>query len=434
MVGEREPEEEVRISAWRFVLGVWVASRLFYLVAGAVFARTIPFARDHLHYGRNVAKGHVHYGRNVLRPLDGRNVWGTWDGNWYAAVARLGYPEDNAPSSTAFFPLYEDNLPLSTAFFPLYPMLMRLFAETFGGPVGDRTLQAWGVFISLVSFLFALYFVYRIAEDGWGRRVAGGTVLTLAFFPTAFFFNAVYTESLFLALAAGSVWAARVRKDLLLAAGLAALAALTRHVGVLLLIPLLYEWLGGIREYRFRGAYLALVPSGLVAYMAFLWHRFGDPLVFQKVQSTDEWQRTFTPNPVTVLGNAWAAARRGLHYALDPVAMFEQPRSVAHSVDASHAYNLLALFFVVAMLALGLRHLPWDLYLYAFLFTVPFALYGTETNPLFNLPRLVLVAFPLFIVLGVVLRNRWALIAWLIPSAAFSLLLCAMFVTWRWVA
>ncbi len=409
MVGEREEEKEARVSAWRFVLGVWVASRLFYLVAGTVFARTIPFAKER-----------VHYGRNVLGPPYGRNVWGTWDGNWYATVARLGYPEDNPP--------------LSTAFFPLYPMLMRVAAQTFGGPVGDRTVQAWGVFISLLSFLFALYFVYRIAEDGWGRRVAGGTVLTLAFFPTAFFFNAVYTESLFLALAAGSMWAARVRKDLLLAAGLAALAALTRHVGILLLVPLLYEWLRGIKDYRFKGAYLALVPSGLAAYMTFLWYRFGDPLIFQEVQGTAEWNRTFTPNPLTVLGNAWAAASRGLRYALDPVAMFEQPRSVAHSVAAANAYNLLALFFVVAMLALGLRHLPWDLYLYALLFTLPFMLYGTENRPLFNLPRLVLVAFPLFIVLGVVLKNRWALIAWLIPSAAFSLLLCAMFVTWRWVA
>ena len=386
-----------------------VTIRLLYLVAWTVFARTIPFTKER-----------VHYGRNVFGPPYGRNVWGTWDGNWYATVARLGYPEDNPP--------------LSTAFFPLYPMLMRAATEAPGGPVSLRTVQTWGALVSLLSFLFALYFVYRMAEDGWGRGAARGAVLTLAFFPTAFYFNAVYTESLFLALAAGSVWAARVRKDLLLAAGLAALAALTRHVGVILLIPLLYEWLKGIKEYRFGGAYLVLVPSGLAAYMAFLWRRFGDPLVFQEVQGTKEWGRTFTPNPLVVLDRSWTAAERGLRYALDPAAMFEQPRSLAHSAIASNTYNLLALFFVVALLALGLRYLTWDLWLYAFLFTVPFVFYGTEGRPLYNLPRLVLVAFPLFIVLGVVLRNRWALIAWLVPSAAFSLLLCAMFVTYRWVA
>lgn len=46
---------------------------------------------------------------------------------------------------------------------------------------------------------------------------AQGTILALAFFPTSFFFNAVYTESLFLALSTTAVWATRVRKDLLLA-------------------------------------------------------------------------------------------------------------------------------------------------------------------------------------------------------------------------
>jgi hypothetical protein len=53
---------------------------------------------------------------------------------------------------------------------------------------------------------------------------------------------------------------------------------------------------------------------------------------------------------------------------------------------------------------------------------------------LFNLPRLVLAAFPLFIVLGVLLKDRRALGTWLILSGATSLFLCAEFVSWRWVA
>ena len=103
----------------------------------------------------------------------------------------------------------------------------------------------------MVAFFFAIYFVYRIAEEGWSARAAQGTVLSLAFFPTSFFFNAVYTESLFLALSAGAVWAARVRKDLLLASILAGLATATRSVGVLLLIPLVAEW-SDRREYGWR--------------------------------------------------------------------------------------------------------------------------------------------------------------------------------------
>src|ERR671928_98277 len=105
--------------------------------------------------------------------------------------------------------------------------------------------------------------------------------LALAFFPTAFFLNAVYTEALFLALTAGSYWAVRVRRNLLVAGLLGALAAATRNVGVILLVPLSLEWLRNRREFGARGlAGLALVPAGLFGYMALLWGRFGEPLLF----------------------------------------------------------------------------------------------------------------------------------------------------------
>jgi len=46
----------------------------------------------------------------------------------------------------------------------------------------------------------------------------------------------------------------------------------------------------------------------------------------------------------------------------------------------------------------------------------------------------VLVAFPLFIVIGALLQDRRLLGGWLILSTAFSLVLCALFVSWRFVA
>jgi hypothetical protein len=55
--------------------------------------------------------------------------------------------------------------------------------------------------------LLAFYFIYDIARQEWDERVAKGAILALAFFPTTFFLNATYTESLFLALSASSLWA-----------------------------------------------------------------------------------------------------------------------------------------------------------------------------------------------------------------------------------
>jgi hypothetical protein len=92
------------------------------------------------------------------------------------------------------------------------------------------------------------------------------------------------------------------------------------------------------------------------------------------------------------------------------------------------------LLFAVALLVLGLRVLPISLSAYAFLLVVPAVFYGKPATPLMGLPRYVLVAFPLFIVLGVLLEERRLLGDWLILSVASSLVLCAEFVSWRFVA
>ncbi len=45
-----------------------------------------------------------------------------------------------------------------------------------------------------------------------------------------------------------------------------------------------------------------------------------------------------------------------------------------------------------------------------------------------------LVAFPVFIVLGLLFRNRLLFGGWLALSTLVSLALCALFVSWRFVA
>jgi hypothetical protein len=51
------------------------------------------------------------------------------------------------------------------------------------------------------------------------------------------------------------------------------------------------------------------------------------------------------------------------------------------------------------------------------------------------LPRFMLEAFPLFLVLGLLLsRSRPALVLWLLVSGSLGAALTTLFVTWRWVA
>src|SRR5215212_8397931 len=279
-------DEKVR-NGLLFVLLVYGASRLFYLGAGVLFASVVPVARFH----RITADV----------PFGTMNLWSHWDGEHYVALAAGGYlqPPDN----------------VSPAFFPLYPILMRSFAELFGGPLSLGALSLWGVLISLLALPFALYFIYEIALDGWGQRTARVSVVCLCFFPTTFFLNCAYTESLFLALSGASLWAMRVRKDMLLACALAGFAAATRNVGLFLVVPLALEWLKNAREYRWRGLYLALAPSGLVAYAVYLWLRFGDPLLFYTEQK--RWGREAT-DPLNTLLNALRQGGEGFVRLFSP--------------------------------------------------------------------------------------------------------------------
>ena len=401
-VAKRETGKDTLSSGLLFVLAACAVSRLFYLLAGAVFANYLP-------------AGPFHWLTPDV-PLGRLNIWAHWDGAWYSQIAAEGYTNS-----------------ASSAFFPLYPLLMRSFAELFGGPLSLGALSLWGVLISLAVLPLALYFIYHIAEAHCGEQTAKGTVLALCFFPTAFFFNAVYTESLFLALSAGSLWAVRVRKDFLLGCALAAFATATRNVGVFLVVPLAYEWLKNAREYRWQGAYLVLAPSGLAAYAAYLWLRFGNPSLFYTEQR--RWGREAT-DPLSTLHNALLQGGADLRRLLDP-RLWSNP-SLGRIADrlgaASDAYNLVLLGVALALLLLGLRVLPFSLSAYAFLLILSPTFFGTPQGPLMGLPRYLLVAFPIFIVLGTLLENRRLLGGWLALSGAASLVLCALFVSWRFVA
>lgn len=384
-------------SAWPFVLAVFAASRVFFLVVGALAAAFLPVAEP---------------GGEPLEPPGFLNYWAHWDGGWYSEIATEGYGE---------------RAPASTAFFPLYPMLVRLGAAVGGGPA------LWGVLISLVATLFALYFLYGIAEKLYDVRTARASTLALAFFPTAFFLNAVYTEALFLALTTGSVWAAYVRRDFLIAGLLGGLAAATRNLGLFLLIPLFIEWDRNRREVGGRGlAALGLVPAGLAAYGVFLWVRFGDPMVSAR-QQEDYWGRTLT-NPLTTAGDAWRTAGDGLKYLLDPQALFLST-SAGPTLEASNALNLFFLGLFLVLMGVGFALLPVGLSAYTFILMVLPLLTPSPLFPLMSLPRFMVGTFPLFIVLGYLLsRNRAALVVWLVLSALVAAALTALFVTWRWVA
>jgi hypothetical protein len=404
------PEKEHcwALGAWPFVLTVFAASRLYYLVAGALLVGVMPPGPTQL--------------RSADLPFGTMSIWSHYDGEHYVTAALHGYLTSGDPAG------------VSPAFFPLYPLLVHVAAELLGGPLSAAAVSAVATGVSLAALPFALWFVYRIAEELHGEPAARAATLTLAFFPTAFFLNAAYTESLFLALSGGAIWAARVRRDLLLGCLFAGLATATRNVGVFLLIPLTTWWWHDRTRLGTRGAlYLAVAPSGLGAYSIFLWLQSGNPLLFLHDQT--QWGRSYRGVTGSLVGAVTAAAKN-VHTLTVPGTYrpFTIERLLIVLSGTNYLLNLLCLMFAIALIAVAATRLPLNLMLYAVALALTAAFFGTKEDPLLSLPRFLLVAFPLFVVLGTLLEDRRLLTAWVGGSATLSLPLVALFVNWYFVS
>ena len=259
----------------------------------------------------------------------------------------------------------------------------------------------------------------------------------------SFFFSAVYSESLFLALSVGAVYAAR-RERWAWAGVLGALAATSRSAGVLLLVPLAMIYLWGVerprlaprRPLRGDALWLALVPLGLVAYCAFLALAGARPARAVRAPRRSGFARS--PARSSARGTALVAAAQGARQLLSGA---REPVYFAAAggdpfVAARHNIELLAwLALALAATAGVLRRLPaaYGAYVVAAL-ALPLS-YPVGPQPLMSLPRFVAVLFPLAIWLaawmtGRPLRERLVLGAFAVGLAVYS----AIFATWHWVA
>ncbi len=218
---------------------VWLAcwsSRLLVWIAGSGTVAVLGFGPvRHAFDPPGVTRGFGWLGDVLAAPV------ARWDAAWYLVIAHYGYrPEFGA------FTAPRD------AFFPLYPLGLRALSDIGLAPV------IAGVSLSIGAFVAALYGLHRLTTLEVARlrrapldsrEVARLAVLLTAFAPMAFYFSAIYSESLYLALSVGLFLCAR-RGRWGTAAILGALASATRSTGVVLILPSLLLYLYGPREDR----------------------------------------------------------------------------------------------------------------------------------------------------------------------------------------
>jgi mannosyltransferase PIG-V len=339
-----------------------------------------------------------------------------WDSVWFLRVAEHGYPADD---------------PERAAFFPLYPLLLRAGQAV----TGDALVG--GVVISVLAFAVALVLLHRLTALELGSDAARATVWLTALFPATFFFSAVYSEAVYLALSLGAFYAARTGRWAS-AGALGALGAATRSAGVLLVLPLALLYLRGHRRPRADALWIALVPLGLAAFCGWLALRGGDASAPLHAQA--EWYRHFT-GPAGGLRDAavaaWDGARQLLSGSRTPV-YFERAGGDPFAV-AGHNLTSLAFLLAAVPAAVGtLRRLPaaYGAYVVAAL-ALPLSFPATP-QPLMSLPRFLAVLFPLFMWLGWwcsrPARRRWRQPVLTGVFAAGLVVFTAQFATWHWVA
>lgn len=302
-----------------------------------------------------------------------------WDSLWYTRVAERGYG-------------YEVRLPngdvhSNLAFFPLLPWLERL-----GAAVSPLSYADAGFVVSLLASLAAAWGIFAVADHVYGRRAGVCAVLLWAVLPVGIVQSMAYSESLFTALAAWSLYAVLTGRWVT-AGTLAALAGLTRPVGLAVAAAVWAAALTAyVRDQREGGTDggrgvrrvlgMLLAPLGAAGYVLWVGHRTGKgPLGYLDVQAG--WRNGFDG---------------GVAFARFVAGKFTSFPAALAGVGLIVAVALLARLCVVCVR----QRQPLPLLVYAGVVTV---LALCASSYFGSKPRLLLPAFPLLFPLAVALAR-----------------------------
>jgi hypothetical protein len=348
------------------------------------------------------------------------NLPARYDAGWYAGIATEGYSWDHT-----------FQVQRNIAFFPALPLLMRPVGLVFGmydqtASHERRLLRAlWaGVVISLAAFAWALCYVTRLAADLIGRERAAGASMLLAAYPFALFYNAPYTESLFLLGAVAACYHFR-RREWLAASLWGLLVGLTRPNGCFVSIPLAILGLeqlyrsapaggmvtarAGARAVALRVLTAAMPGIGMLVYTAYLYRLTG--VGFAWARSHEAWGRTFQ--------------------GVSPFLAFfdrvrEEPFVQLVTSHPANTLNALGVVFGLALIYPVFRRLglAWGAFVMVNLVPPLFA------GGVLSMGRLTATLFPLFIVMAALVTPR-AVPAWVAAFGIGQGLCAALFFTWR---
>jgi hypothetical protein len=369
-----------RLLVWRIILLI-VA---FYAIQTIAFKESFP------------------YWETLLEPEGSPIIWswGNFDGVHYITIAEKGYSAQ-----------------YTQAFFPLYPLVIRYLSKV------PLSYLIAGLSISHIALPIALFLFYKLVRFDYSAASAKRSLIYLMLFPTSFFLGSLYSESLFLALIFGSLYAAR-QKKWWIAGILGAFASATRFFGIFLLPALLIEWYYGkdrTKEYSIGKLIKTVFPItlsalGLVLYMLYLNKAFSDPLLFLHSQPYFGAERT-GGKLILLYQVFWRYTKMLLTVDIHSL--------VYYTVFLEALSGLL--FLLLTLIAFKRIRISYAIFGFLAYIT------PTLTGTLSSMPRYVLILFPCFILLGRIRNFRFQRIWWIL-SAILLGINTALFIRGYWIA
>ena len=384
---------KVRLSpAWRDSLIAFSVGRMLFSLIGYLIWLTgfRPEHADQFYFGIP----------SVLQGLPGAllGVWQRWDGIHYQRIALEGY-------SAGYL----------TVFFPMYPLLSRWLSRLTG-----LDLLPALIVVSNLAFLFSLVLLYQIVSTRFSPKLARTTLINVLIFPTAFYFYAIYPQSLVLMWILLAYWLTIQKKWA--GAGMAALLAGLTHSTAWVLTILIgveafqYFKAEGISFKQVQRWLLPLFASGMngVGIIAFLlWRAWAGFPPFQQVEREAWGWQQYTP-----WGGVWDIVK----------SIFSTPLAISELVAW---INIGTFLLIIALTLWSFRRIPTAMWLFQLVTLAFLTINHMSWNPLQNFFRFILILFPVYLELALLERGKTGILLKFTCQVILAVILSAMFFLWQ---
>lgn len=313
-----------------------------------------------------------------------------WDAHWYTYIADYGY---NAQS---------------IVFFPVIVVLIKAISR-----LGDINSAIAGLIVCNIFALLSFWAMAAVFRSDMPEDKTIQALLAYAVMPTSFFLNSIYTEPLFLTFSLACIYFVRQKKWHI--AGIsAALATLTRNIGITLILLLLLEYWQSANKPRSVHFFL-YAPAALLGFMIYNLFLTGDPIAFVHTQQI--WGREF--------GLPWPNFYNNILLIL---------HTIPHTEPGILLDTVMVLFSLAALLFLTLNPSAKirASYLVIGWIWLSIPLFSTSPAfPLYSLARFVLVIFPIYIFWAHMSQKYFTF--YIIISSMLLVLCAALFMNWYWI-